>query len=96
MKQQLAVIAQRMGVDTGWGWPFPENEPEAPRLGRPWPSVLGQLLGDRYECRNFGVCGTTLLVDGHNPCDSAVELCLFPLVTGSMDDASSRGGAWLA
>jgi lysophospholipase L1-like esterase len=32
-----------------------------------YPAVLGQLLGNAYEVRNFGVSGATLLKDGDHP-----------------------------
>ncbi|MGD0090460.1 MAG: GDSL-type esterase/lipase family protein [Planctomycetota bacterium] len=32
-----------------------------------YPAVLGKLLGEKYETRNFGVSGTTLLKKGDNP-----------------------------
>lgn len=32
-----------------------------------YPVVLGKLLGDKYESKNFGVSGTTLLKKGDNP-----------------------------
>jgi lysophospholipase L1-like esterase len=32
-----------------------------------YPAVLGKLLGDRYEVRNFGVSGSTLLKKGDKP-----------------------------
>ncbi|ERJ57979.1 GDSL-type esterase/lipase family protein [Sphingobacterium paucimobilis] len=35
--------------------------------GKDYPSVLQNMLGDRYEVRNFGVSGSTLLSKGHRP-----------------------------
>jgi lysophospholipase L1-like esterase len=32
-----------------------------------YPKVLGSLLGDKYEVRNFGVSGATLLSKGDHP-----------------------------
>lgn len=32
-----------------------------------YPAVLGRMLGDGYDVRNFGHSGTTLLNKGHNP-----------------------------
>ena len=32
-----------------------------------YPVVLGKLLGDKYETKNFGVSGATLLRNGDNP-----------------------------
>ena len=32
-----------------------------------YPTILGHLLGEEYEVRNFGHSGSTLLTDGHNP-----------------------------
>jgi len=32
-----------------------------------YPTILGRLLGEGYEVRNFGHSGSTLLRDGHNP-----------------------------
>lgn len=33
----------------------------------PYPAVLQKLLGDRYEVRNFGISGSTLLKKGEKP-----------------------------
>jgi len=35
--------------------------------GMSWPDQLGKLLGDKWEVKNFGVSGTTLLQSGDNP-----------------------------
>ena len=35
--------------------------------GKRYPDVLGQLLGERYEVRNYGLGGRTLLKKGDNP-----------------------------
>ncbi|HEY3323876.1 MAG TPA: GDSL-type esterase/lipase family protein [Planctomycetota bacterium] len=32
-----------------------------------YPKVLGELLGDKYETKNFGISGTTLLKKGDSP-----------------------------
>ena len=32
-----------------------------------YPAVLGQMLGDGYEVRNFGVSARTMLMKGDNP-----------------------------
>lgn len=32
-----------------------------------YPTLLGEMLGDKYEVRNFGHSGATLLTKGHNP-----------------------------
>lgn len=39
----------------------------ADRANNCYPAVLGKLLGDRYEVRNFGVSGSTLLRKGDKP-----------------------------
>ncbi len=37
------------------------------RESHSYPAVLGQLLGERFEVRNFGVSGATLLKNGDHP-----------------------------
>ena len=37
------------------------------REAKAYPVILGQLLGDRYEVRNFGIGGRTLLKNGDRP-----------------------------
>lgn len=39
----------------------------AGRESNSYPAVLGKLLGDKYEVKNFGVSGATLLKQGDNP-----------------------------
>ena len=39
----------------------------AGRESNSYPAVLGKLLGDKYEVKNFGVSGATLLKKGDNP-----------------------------
>ena len=73
-KQQLAALAERFGVDTGWGWPWPSDERAPPQLARPWPAQLQRLLGEGFEVLNLGVSGVTLLEQGHNPISMRREL----------------------
>jgi len=35
--------------------------------GMAWPDQLGKLLGEKWDVKNFGVSGTTLLQSGDNP-----------------------------
>lgn len=35
--------------------------------GRPWPSQLREMLGDRWNVQNFGASGTTLMKSGDSP-----------------------------
>lgn len=46
-------------ITAGAGLPHPEVSA--------YPAVLGQLLGNAYDVRNFGVSGSTLLKDGDHP-----------------------------
>ena len=39
----------------------------AGRESNSYPAVLGRLLGDKYDVKNFGVSGATLLKKGDNP-----------------------------
>eukprot|EP00039_Didymoeca_costata_P033139 m.40837 g.40837 ORF g.40837 m.40837 type:complete len:362 (-) comp9715_c0_seq1:4330-5415(-) len=67
MKQKLAVLANYYGIETGWGWPFPNYEDLGPQIKTPYPEILQDKLGDNFLCQNFGVPGVTLLNYGHNP-----------------------------
>jgi len=35
--------------------------------GQPWPVQLGRLLGERWEVKNYGISGTTLMNSGDSP-----------------------------
>ena len=50
-----------VGNSVTYGYGLPDREKQA------YPVVLQQLLGEKYEVRNFGHSGTTLLRHGHRP-----------------------------
>ena len=37
------------------------------KAGMSWPDQLGKMLGEKWEVKNFGVSGTTLLNNGDSP-----------------------------
>ena len=50
-----------VGNSVTYGYGLPDRDTQA------YPVILQQLLGDKYEVRNFGHSGTTLLRHGHRP-----------------------------
>ena len=56
---RIKVACIGNSVTFGYGFSDPAKDS--------YPSQLGILLGDRYEVRNFGRSGATLLKKGHNP-----------------------------
>ena len=57
--QRVRVACIGNSVTYGYGLEDP--------AAQSYPTILGQLLGEGYEVRNFGHSGSTLLRDGHNP-----------------------------
>ncbi len=57
--QEVKVACIGNSVTFGYGLKNPENES--------YPSVLQGLLGQKYEVKNFGLSGATLLKKGHRP-----------------------------
>ena len=67
---QMELLAQTaplkvacMGNSVTYGYRLKDPTRES------YPAVLQNLLGDRYEVKNFGFSGATLLKKGHNPYD---------------------------
>ncbi|MBR5656534.1 MAG: cyclically-permuted mutarotase family protein [Prevotella sp.] len=58
-KEKIRVACVGNSVTYGYGLPLRETQA--------YPVVLQQLLGERYDVRNFGHSGTTLLRHGHRP-----------------------------
>ena len=50
-----------VGNSVTWGYGLPQREVQC------YPARLQELLGNRYEVRNFGHSGSTLLEKGHRP-----------------------------
>ena len=50
-----------VGNSVTWGYGLPQREEQC------YPARLQELLGNRYEVRNFGHSGSTLLEKGHRP-----------------------------
>ena len=58
-QQKIKVACIGNSVTYGYGHKEPSNTS--------YPSQLQQMLGDKYEVRNFGHSGATLLSKGHRP-----------------------------
>jgi sialate O-acetylesterase len=59
--QKLVTKVACLGNSVTYGYGLKDAEHEA------YPAVLQQLLGERYQMKNFGHSGATLLKKGHNP-----------------------------
>lgn len=58
---QNAIRVACVGNSVTYGYALPDREQNA------YPAQLQRLLGERYEVRNFGHSGSTLLHHGHRP-----------------------------
>ena len=64
---QNTIRVACVGNSVTYGYALPDREQNA------YPAQLQRLLGERYEVRNFGHSGSTLLHHGHRPYIKTLE-----------------------